>query len=310
MSQIPGKINSIINLNELLFDIIVAVFAFIVMQIFIPEGRPMILELGPEGILFLVFFLQFFVAVYLGVLFGEFRSSMERSRVVKNLIRFFFGITVNGMFLILLITFALYVEFPGDYFGRETNLLIVFILSVPLIMGFFLGSPVDLQREMMPILWMPFGVFIPMLFYTCLVIGWKVHWFLGLLSFPLLVALVAAPLVGKKYLTKKVDISKRMKKGLSLLCRDIVFPALMAVAFIYWQELTIMGVFKSASNNNITVSMTHLYLALALGGLIPIRLVMAVTPPFKPANVFMGVIAFVLYIISVSGYIHFQVPGN
>jgi len=86
--------------------------------------------------------------------------------------------------------------------------------------------------------------------------------------------------------------------------RRWVFPFIIVMIFCLWEELYIWGKIQGALMKNKTVPVTEMLFYLTVSGIIPVRIIMVLRPPFTFFGLFTGTAAMGYFIYSVSALVN------
>ncbi|NPV00899.1 MAG: hypothetical protein HPY53_05930 [Brevinematales bacterium] len=292
---ISGTLAKYVNLDELVFDITLALFAIFFRALIIPAGKTVVDILNPTTAVMLTLLIDFFVTFFLGNLFLRYEPLFEKHPGVKNLLYVVISLTI----------LFLYIGIPANMYNfgliKPDNMMIPFLAGLFLIIGAaFMGFDKDrgtgcgvtLAILSIPVL---FG-----LIYVMLYIGEEMkNWFLG--SVVLIVGLIAYGvgiwLVGRLKKTLLEEGSKVM--GIvRIVVFGVMFPLTVALMLGFWQEISIIAMVKNGGTFGF-----NMIFNLVLYGIIPVRILMAAAPPYRIINTGVGIASLTVYFFTLQAYI-------
>ncbi|MCD6519438.1 MAG: hypothetical protein J7M05_05920 [Anaerolineae bacterium] len=90
---------------------------------------------------------------------------------------------------------------------------------------------------------------------------------------------------------KLLRSSPALRRGLKR-AKSVLLPLCLASALVLWQQMQVAATLAYQARFHDLPLLT----SLILSGLLPLRLLLALRPPYKPANLIMGVLVFALYL--------------
>jgi hypothetical protein len=285
-----GTLAKYVNIDELVFDITLALFAILFHALVIPAGKTVVDILTPTTAVMLTLLIDFFVTFFLGNLFLRYEPLFEKHTGIKKLLYVVISLTI----------LFLYIGVPANMYKFELissdNMMIPFLAGLFLIIGAaFIGFDKDKGSGcgvMMAILSIPvlFG-----LIYLMLYIGEEMNnWFLGAVTLivGLIVYGVGIVLIGRLKKTLFEEGSKGM--GIvRIIVLGILFPLTVALMLGFWQEIMVVAMGKSGGKDFFISVFT-----LILYGVIPVRVLMAAAPPYRIINTGVGLASLSVYFIT------------
>jgi len=292
----PTPLATFFNVDELAFDFVVAMFAFFAGRFIAPSKL-----LAPGTRLFLivasapvfVFLPHYLVYSLFETDFQDFISRGTAPDTVPDAASRIMGI-------ILLLSFLTAILLPfwiAFYFARlgvvpdEAQgvffLTALFVSLISMVVKFSFYAAAILG--------------VVLLFEVTLALVVVEAWLAALVTFLLLVFCVWMLRDEHNFLRRRLQKELRGKhlppkvQRLLIQARRILLPLLFAFSFVLWQQIQVAAsvVYSHKFPDDVSVMAS-----LILSGLIPIRLVLAFKPPFKPASLAVGVLVFALYIKS------------
>lgn len=285
------NIRQYINLDELMFDIVVLIVLMIFDFMISSSGKSLfIIMLGYDGLI-LFGIIQFLLAFQAGILFHKFRkninSSIIRLLVYISLVLLISSLLITGVLLPPLEQFEEFKYVSGG------------IAGIALLLAGFLAGNYSLKKSPDKV-----AKTVGRIFFIAITLGASLFT-VFLLFFEMRLNTEHAPMILKYYaliivsafvllFLLPVPIARFFSNSSSVikLIGKIIFTALLALSVMYWQTI-IVGYNTGGELKLITI------LRLLLSGIIPFRILLATAPPQKKINL---AIAFIVIIINILSF--------
>lgn len=283
-----------LNLDELVLDIGIALSIPVVYSVLLPQGPRALAILSPEGVLGVIAFVTFFAALFTARLYARFAAEGMEGGLVKTVV----FLAVTGVYLIAIILLAAYNKVPAAWAKREMRMLVVLLPAAFTVSGIMYGLNQDDYEDIRYTLYIPLVmlfVLTPILLLDAFGSG-PAPLALGLPGG--LVLLFLPPVLLRKPLARW-EPATPLVRGSLWAGRMVLLPLVTSLALVLWQELTLLGMVKAAVNNKTVLSDTGALLSCFFGGIIPLRLLAAFTPPVRWTNLVAGAAVMVLYVMAI-----------
>lgn len=293
-----------IKIPDMVFDGILLLFSLYMLQWLIPQQTGIALRLSPGFSFFLLLFLELIAIMYMGTLYAEFQQRKGARKKVPAWVTAVFFFAVNGMFLTLMITSlflkASHLDFLQSMMAvRHWEMMFIFIMTIPVILGFLVSFPDENGKSnQSAIIFLPMTVFMIFLLILFGNIWHDLHFGYAMLFLAGTALVTAGPFfIGwsiRRVVREKPQWTEYTVQG----WKKLILPALVAVMFVLWQDYTLMTMAKAVINNRLEVSEMHLWISLIVSGVIPMRMLVLLTPPFRWINLLTGAAVMYLYLMS------------
>ncbi len=287
-----------INVDELCFDLVIALAAPFFYRLMVREGNAAIVF--PRAFFFLLYI---FVPFYVSVLMHGYNRLSSGSRALRSAFIAFGALTIftfyyslfmdsvpamnrlgivhgpnlwwylAGLFCIMFGTIAASVDFTGDEGPGPTPVhmvLIVVMISATVLASIF----TVMTRADDPRFTWVIGVAV---FFGGLVV---------------IVASLSGIFLSAAAVTDRYENEKWFSTA-GILTRDLFLPVVAASVLSVWEAVTLTATDAGPGSA---------VLALVLGGIVPLRLLMAAAPPWRPVNTAIAVIAIAIHVWAVSSH--------
>lgn len=317
-----------VNLNELIFDLTVFIILLFSMDIILPGGRKLVELYSPLSIFFIVLATSFFLMLFLSDIYRRFINTV--SPVITVFIKVVFFLSITAIYMVILTFFSSHQMMPWPQkLSHELEMIFLLIPIYPIVWGLSLGFQ-DNFDEIKYTLYVPGTMAFIMTPLTAVFASYYFHWWLGPPVFAALIILLAGPwYIAKKITGKKADaisrniMSQYRKKGkltcgemaaiekevtmsapgypvlskLQYFWENLLFPLAAAVAIILWQKVTVEMFYKAYSNWKMQPDMNIIFWALVWSGIVPLRILSALAPPWKLLNTLLacGSLSYYIY---------------
>lgn len=326
--KISQVVRRFINIDELVFDALIISFAGFIYGLLVPPGKSLVDSLPPAGIFLLGLLVNFFITLFMGRIYRSFLGACDAGYVTVPLkVLFFFGIA--GVYLALILFFAAYRIMPWSGLPREMDSLLILAPVYPLFWGMFCGFGPDELGEVKYTLYIPGCLAAVMIPYASVMFGYYIRWYWGIISFPLLILALYLPYFLRALYDRRNEarrlagIKKRMQTAtieedlptpaedivsrhgvsplrsvLESLGDQLLLPALMALALLLWQVMTVEMLSRAYGNWGLSPDTDFIFLSLFISGIVPLRILSQLAPPYKAVNTLITGAALFFYITS------------
>lgn len=318
-----------LNVNELTFDIVVALIVFFGIDFLLPGGRRFVELYSPGQILVIALLSAFFVMLFLGDIYRRYINTTG-SGVLIAFIKIVFFCAISSIYLVVLTFFTSHHVMPFSLAGIRELEMVVFLMPVyPVIWGVTLSFPPDEIDSVKYTLYIPGMMAVALIPVTALMAGYYISWFLVLPVLVVLILLLAGPYYLKQRLMKKrsdeffrrfhaelreekpvtqKDI-ERIKNNISgeydsravkfflSSWHVVLFPVFCATALILWQKMTVEMLLQAWANWHVEPDLNTIFWILAVSGIVPVRILAEIAPPWKPVNTLVASGALLYYIV-------------
>ncbi|OHD55451.1 MAG: hypothetical protein A2014_05160 [Spirochaetes bacterium GWF1_49_6] len=295
---ISGNFAKYANLDELVFDITLALFAIFFRRIVVPEGKTIVGILTPVSALVLTLMIDFTVSLLVGGLYLRYEKTIEKHPAVKKIILPVIFITVLFLFL----------GIPAVM--HEQGLLPLEWMIIPFIAGLFLilaggsfGFSKDKKQGCITgaILFAIPGLF--GLIYALLYFGVDMgNWFAGIgIMIGGIIAFAGILVLLTKIAEKLFDHETGGYTLPGTVLFGFLLPFLIAVSLGFWQEIIAVNQVKTAEGGK---EFIQTIVTLIMYGIIPVRIMMALAPPYRIINTGVGLASLTVYIFTLQSYIN------
>jgi hypothetical protein len=301
----PEKLKQIINSDETVIDFILLIFSCIITFYLIPEKSILIKILNPYSVLILIFFIEFFCILFISEQYKKMFKFSEK-KDAGFIAKFLFFITVTGLYFIMIITVVFFNLYIGntalEYLksNHELSLVIFVILGFPIMLGYLIGFPAETWKKTNYIIYVP-----ATLYFLMLLISTATFFYHSLPLWALFIFITGAgglivPVylkTSKKHsgLRKKIENRYLKYRAIRKIWKSILLPLIIIVMFIFWEELVLITMVQTAYNNDIVLNPLIILFSLLLSGILPLRLLALLTPPFKIINIITGILVLYFY---------------
>jgi hypothetical protein len=275
-----------INPGELFFDIIIFLSVSFFYELIVAPGKTILDSYDINILLFIIVIIEFIVIFYLGTL------------------KFLLFIIINGMFLIMLVTISVFKILPLKSLGGDAEFVILLILTAPFLMALFASFDLDDIDDVTYLFYIPGMILFLAIPITAIVIGYRFHWYLGILALPGIILILISPYIIKHLIKRIVILNDNknfriLKSGM----RNLLLPVVVALALAFWHEFAFKAIIQSQINNKMPITTNFTIGFLFLSGLIPVRIMAALEPPYKILNTIIGLGVFLYFFWEMLQYI-------
>jgi hypothetical protein len=291
------KVSRWVNLNELIFDAVLTIIGLVVYRLIVPASGFLTSGIGFWPLFIIVLGVQFIVIVFFGSLFRQFEELTGKLTFLRVLIRIILFLAITGLYVLM--PLELYRIFSQTEEIQNDFALAVFgLMGYIMILGAITGFRLDQLKVIKFILYVPGLMTIGTLPIT-VIYFFTYHGILaGILSIVILAGVMFGVIVLKQHFENKKPTEKpaliRMKSVLLI----AGIPILTVAALTVWQEMTLISTARAMANNNMAISPENILPVLLWSGFIPIRILAALAPPYKPVNTVITLGAFYFYYTS------------
>ncbi|OHD57222.1 MAG: hypothetical protein A2Y33_07455 [Spirochaetes bacterium GWF1_51_8] len=285
-----------INPYELIFDLAIALIAGAVYRAAAPVTGFILLDTGPLAAIAVMALSEFFLMLFFGQIYRRYNNSaIEKPPVIEALSGIVLFIAINGLFFSMPSTiYSMLLTFPDFEHGVE--FAIVPVSGAFIIIGVSVGFPLNKFKEVEPFLSIPlaitgllgvvsvlyivfsFGVIAGLLYALMPVTAYLIHFFL-------------------KERAARSGEAKPRSKVLGTIAA-VLLPITAALALSVWQEIVVVRSVMVMSDPGQAFTGWNLLVLMLVSGLLPIRLLAALAPPYKPVNTVIAVLSLAFYFTS------------
>ncbi|OHD56926.1 MAG: hypothetical protein A2Y33_08160 [Spirochaetes bacterium GWF1_51_8] len=286
-----------INPYELFFDLAIGLTAAIIYRAAAPVTGFILLDTGPLFAFAAMAISEFFIMMFFGQVFRRHdRVITEKSRGFDLFTLLLVFFTVGGVIFIMPAMLSFILESIPD-FPQGIGFTLVPVSGAVIIIGVCFGFTRDLFGKIRIFLALPLSLTGLMGAASVIYIGFTYGWLNAGLYALLPVGAIVLYWIMKGRAERLKDVPIRTRKAARIL-GSILLPVAAALSMMVWQELMIVRVALIAHEGS-TVAPWNLFVFLLMSGLIPIRILAAIAPPFRPVNFGIAVIAFYFYFTSI-----------
>jgi hypothetical protein len=239
-------------------------------------------------------FVTFFAALFTAQLYARFADAGMDGSLVKTVV----FLAVTGVYLLSLIMLAAYNKVPPAWAKREMRMLVALLPAAFTVSGIKYGLNEEHYGGIRYTLYIPLVmlfILTPILLLDAFGNG-PAPLALGLVGGILL--LFVPPFLFRGPLSRWQPAAP-LVRGTLWTGRMVLLPLVTSLALVLWQELTLLGMVKAAVNNKTVLSDTGALLSCFFGGIIPLRLLAAFTPPVRWPNLVAGAAVMALYVMAI-----------
>lgn len=295
-----GKIRKLrINPDELVFDLVLVLFVPLVYGLFLPDGMRSLTRLPQAAAVAVSCLVPFLVSLCLGRLYARYRERGPASGLLKLTAI----LTVSGSFLIPMAALASWDLIPRAWYRNELSLLFM-IPALFGLAGVLAGFTPEHRREIKSALYLPWIA----------VLAFGSGWVLQLASEEKTAeaialaggatALLVVPLLLRKLAVRLFPPEAPRPPLMARLARAwqrVLFPGIFALALILWHEILILGIIRAAQLEKTTPDFAMALRSCLLSGIIPLRLLLALTPPRTRFHLWSAAVVLVAFILTTYG---------
>ena len=328
------NIKKYVNVNDFVFDIIVGVILILGIDFILPGGRRLIDIYSPLNIWFITFIGAFFLMLLLGDIYQRYMAFISNG-FIAALIKVIFFLAISSIYMAILLFFSSFHAMPFDIPNiREFEIITVLLPVYPIVWGLSIGfSPEDFN-SIKYTLYIPGMLAIALIPAVSLRVGYYFAWLLALAAFLILVVAMGGPFAIKKFFSDKRyrEIFRRIREaraqnksfshedlqdiynemsttdhGLTVAFmlsgwQNILFPVLCAAGIILWQKVTVELMIQIYKNWNSPPDYNTIFWMLIWTGIVPIRILSEIAPPWKLINsiVAAGILAYYVFTLYVN----------
>ncbi|NPV03022.1 MAG: hypothetical protein HPY53_16735 [Brevinematales bacterium] len=293
----PFRIGKLINLNELIFDIALTVIGVMVYRMVVPKTGFLTSGMDFWTLFIIVLGVQFIVVVFFGSIYRQFEEIAEGHGFVRVLINIILFVAITGVYVLMpLELFRIFEHMenaPTDF-----SFVVFGLMGYMIILGALAGFRLDQIESLKYILYVPGMVTIATLPIAI------IYFFInhGVLAGILTIVILAGILIGVFFLKKRLENKDPSENKTVIRLKSVLYmaviPILTVVALTIWQELTLISTARSMANNDLAISAENILPILLWSGFIPVRILAALAPPYKPVNTVITLGSFYFYYIS------------
>ena len=285
------NISRFINIQELIFDIIIVITAYKLYSIVIPQGKTFISAFNEFTLLCVIMSIEFIIISYLGLLYDEIGVLFDTT-VGLFLLKPFYFIIITGLFLELIVAVFLFDLVPLKQLKGDAEFVILLALTAPFLMSLLAGFSEDAIQGLKYFFYVPGTLLLVAVPVNCFIIGYYSRWYWGLLSLPAMLLVLFSPLLIRLLLGKIIKKEVKAVSVMKSVFSNLLFPAIVALALAFWHEIIFKAAIKTQINNKMAVSKGFMIGSLFFSGLLPVRLLMALQPPYRIINTILSLGAF------------------
>jgi len=302
MKTLIGRIQQYINWGELFFDVVIFLSINFLYELIVAPGKTLLTSYDNKMLLFIIVLIEFIVISYLGSLYRNFGRYL--CGISGFFLRVIFFIIINGMFMLMIIAVAVLKILPLSTLGGDAEFIILLILTAPFLMALLTSFDLDDIDDVKYLFYLPATLLFLAVPISSLIIGYRSHWYLGLLAFPVIILILLSPLL-IKHLIKRIGLSdeNRFFSITKKLWVGLLFPGVVALALVFWHELSFKAIIQTQINNKMPITTSFMVGSLFLSGLIPVRIIAAIEPPYKILNTLISIGVFSYFFWTMIQYI-------
>jgi hypothetical protein len=294
------RIEKWINIYELVFDAAIAGISMILYHILAPVSGFLLFDTDPLLMLLIMGVSEFCIMLFFGQVFRAHEDSSEKLTTLTIIIII---LAIHFVFLIMPARLsAVFEKIPG--IGDELVFAFVPISGAFVILGITFGFPRIYLKDFSPIFGFVFALSGLLSVLSFIEI---------LLKFGIIPGLIFLLIVGSPLLINRIivlrPIPKKSKKTSPLLkplriIAGILISVAAAFSLMVWQELITVREVQNAVSAGEHISPWHILLMLFFSGIIPVRILAIIAPPFRPINAGIAVISMFFYFFSIAAAIN------
>ncbi|OHD57221.1 MAG: hypothetical protein A2Y33_07450 [Spirochaetes bacterium GWF1_51_8] len=290
------KLVSLVNIYELIFDLTITAVSLIVYRLILLPGGFIFIGIEPLSGLFLFFGAQFFTALFFTAIYRRFTEIREDSKFVEGVIKVVMFLGITGLYILMPLEIFHYIDrMPGK--NSEFGFVILSLSGLLISLAVYIGTPKDDFPTVKYTIYVPMVVGVACFpvavfhVFASSVIG-------GIVFLIVTAGIVVAAVMIKNGIAKRKEPLPRLVTRTGSAFMLFALPVLTAVAIAAWQELSLISTVTGFTNNKLPVRHEDVIIMMTLGGLIPIRLLAALAPPFRIINLAVAVPAMYYYFTS------------
>lgn len=291
-----------INPEELVFDLVLALFVPVVYGLFLPGGMRGLTQLPQEAAVALACLVPFCITLYLGTLYARYRERGPASALLKLTAI----LAVTGSFLIPIAALASYDLVPRAWYRSDPALLFL-IPALAGLAGALAGFTPEHRCEIKTALYLPWIAVICFGPIKALEQMSEGRVDAGILMLAGGTALLLLPLLLRKLFARLFPpdaVRSPLVTRATRMWHQLLFPGLFALALVLWHEILILGIIRAAEIDRTTPDFGTALRACFLSGIIPLRLLVALAPPRTRFHLWSAAIVLVAFIITTYGMLH------
>ncbi len=286
------------NINELVFDLAVLIVLGYGIDYILPGGRSLIELYSPGALYGIVLISIFFLMLFLADIYKAYTGNTGNSFLMV-LIKIIFFLSVTAIYLVTLTFYSSLHILPWNMpVHREMDMIFLLIPVYPIVWGLTVGFAGDI-REVKYTLYVPGMMSFAMIPVYSAIVGYHISWWLALPVFIILIVLLTGPGYAAGRISRSVSGALSSNSGLRVLKTawgSFMFPVFTALGIILWQKITVEMFYQAYANWKQPPDMGVIFRALIWSGIVPVRILSAMAPPWKLTNTLIGACAVAYYI--------------
>ena len=302
------RLDKWVNLYELVFDIAIAGLSVLIYRAVSPGTGFLFLDHNPMFSLAAMALSQFFIVMFFGHIFRRYMEIGDKTGWVWVFTAAVLYIGINSMFFIMpievyqavsslpeigisgnpesgavwdkVLNFAKTIPF----IGKDIGFALAPISSVFIILGFSAGFPRKDLKNLDYFITFPkyiMWIFGPL---AAIFIFLKFGIIIGIVFVLLMAGAQMLNIYMKKTPKQEEKAVPKHIGGVPSMLLQITIPLATALALMIWQELMIVRAVRVSAAAGQEYVPSNIFLILVTGGLIPVRILAALAPPYRPVN--------------------------
>ena len=289
------RLDKWVNLYELVFDIAIAAVTALIYRAAAPVTGLILVDNNPIQMIPVMVMAEFFIMLFFGQIYRVYNNGMlNPPRILSAFSDIILFIAINGIFFIMPAMLASAVKSIPEI-GDNVEFAFVPLSGAFIILGITFGFPRKSLTEIEPLLSIPLAI-TPLLGIISLLF---IIFTYGIILGVLYLLFVGGALLANRLLLLSSEREKPVKPASSIrpgrIIAGILLPIATAFALIMWQELVIVRAVHNSIAAGETLTPWNILVLLTIGGLLPVRLLAALAPPYKPVNTVISIGAFLFY---------------
>lgn len=292
-----------VNLYELIFDIIIAGIAGFFYRLAAPDTGFILIDTGPLPMLCVMAGAEFFIMLFFGQVYRRYNDIiLKPPRIVDALSGIILFIAINGIFFMMPAVLASALHGLPEI-GENIEFAFVPISGAFIILGITFGFPRKSLKDIEPLASLPIAITGILGVVSVLFVIFSYGIVLGILYF----IFVGGALLTNRliFMRPEPEEAKQQTPASSpwRIIAGILLPIAAAFALTVWQELVTVRAVSNTIAAGETITPWNIILIMTVSGLIPVRILTILAPPFRPVNAGLAVLTMQFYFSSVAGAI-------
>ncbi|NPV03021.1 MAG: hypothetical protein HPY53_16730 [Brevinematales bacterium] len=289
------RLDKWVNVYELAFDLAIAAATALIYRAAAPVTGLILVDNNPFQMIPVMAAAEFFIMLFFGQIYRAYNDEMlNPPRILSAFSDIVLFIAINGVFFLMPAMLASAVRSIPEI-GENVEFAFVPLSGAFIILGITLGFPRKRLKEIEPLLSIPLAI-TPLLGVISLLF---IIFTYGIIPGILYLIFVGGALLVNRLLIMSPEREKPIKPAPNIrpvrIIAGILLPIATALALIMWQEMVIVRAVHNSIAAGETLTPWNILVLLTIGGLLPVRLLAALAPPYKPVNTVVSIGAFIFY---------------